>query len=336
MKSYKILIVVFTDTKIREDHIHAVGLPKYAYYTTDQSIKVGDHFRSSRDGRWVQVVGIRESETQTFNGKTLNKIDKMENKSKMIEGIKEKYMSQYIPERVPNAKMSADGSICILIGNEYVGMNKDGELTSYPEEIVMDVPVYSINKPQSKVVVGDIVVSGKSFGKVISKNSDGSLKILSFSGYTHNKKEVKDFMLGQATVRVLVNYFDSTESGFNPLMFAIASGESLNINTLMMMNMMPGSNKSNNPMADLFKNPMVLAMMMKNGESSKGGNDILDYMMVMGMMGGNNPFTPQKSEETQTHSPSSPTDDIIKSLLENDPEFKKAFIKAMKKSNKKE
>lgn len=334
---YKILIVVFTDIKNQIDN-----LKKYAYYTTDESIKIGDHFKSSRDGRMVQVVSIKESETPTFNGKTLNKLMKMdESKNKMIAGIKEKYLSQYVPERVPNAKMAADGSICVLIGGEYIGM-KGEELTSYPEEMVMDVPVYSITKPQSKVQVGEIVISGKSFGKVISKNPDGSLKILSFSGYTHNKKEIKDFMLGQATVRVLVNYFDSANNGFNPIMFALAQGDSLNINTLMMMQMMPGSTKDNNPMADILKNPMMMAMLMKNGESSKGGNDIFEYMMVMGMMGGNNPFNkePEKVKETVTEIPtptpvSSPESDIIKSLLESDPEFKEAFIKAMKKSNQK-
>lgn len=328
----KIIIVVFTD---RKDQIN--GLKKYAYYTTDPSIKVGDHFKSSRDGRMVQVVRIEESETPTFNGKTLNKLTKMEN-SKMISGIKEKYLSQYVPEKVSNAKMAADGSICVLVGNEYIGM-KGEELTSYPEEMVMDVPVYSITKPQSKVQVGEIVISGKSFGKVVSKNPDGSLKILSFSGYTHNKKEIKDFMMGQATVRVLVNYFDSTGSGFNPLMFAIMSGDQVNLNTLMMMQMMPGVTGENNPMSDLFKNPMMLAMLMKNGELDKGKNSILDYMMVMGMMGGNNPFVnqPEKSKEVVSESPnlSSPESDIIKSLLENDPEFKDAFIKAMKKTNQK-
>lgn len=317
---YKILLIVFLDDTNK----------KYAYYTDDLTIQIGDQFKSSRDGRLVRVVDAYKSDKTIFNGKPLNKINKME-KSKMIDGIKEKYMSQYIPERVSNAKMSADGAICVLIGNEYVGI-KGEELTTYPEEFVIDIPVYSISKPQSQVQVGEIVISGKSFGKVISKNPDGSLKILSFSGYTHNKKEVKDFLLGQATVRVLVNYFNQT-SDFNPIMFAALSGDKLDIKTLAMMQMMPGMKDkgNNNPMMDLFKNPMMMAMMMK-GDSSEG--NLLESMMLMGMMGGNNPFSSPQPQAPLTTT-SSPTEDIMKILLEEDPEFNKAFAKAIKKRSKK-
>lgn len=294
---YNILIVVFTETDSTQ---------KYAYYTTDDTIKPGDHFRSNRDGRWVKVLEVRESETSTYNGLKLNK---MEKQSKMISGIKEKYMSQFIPERVPNAKMSADGSICVLIGDEYVGI-KGEELITYPEEFVMDFPVYSIVKPQDQVREGDIVISGKNFGKVIRLNEDGSIKLLSFSGYTHNKKEVKDFLLGKATVRVLVNMYDTT-SGFNPMIFAMASGDKIDLKTLAMMQMMPGF--GGGEMSDLLKNPMMMAMMMKGGD-----RDFLETMMLMEMM---NPL----KQETPT------TEDMMKDLLSEDPEFKRAFVKAMKK-----
>lgn len=50
-----------------------------------------------------------------------------------------------------------------------------------------------------QVKVGDL--------KVLRKNDNGTLQCLSFSGYSSNRREIKDFMLGQALVRVVVNMF---------------------------------------------------------------------------------------------------------------------------------
>ena len=110
------------------------------------------------------------------------------------------------------------------------------------------------------------------------KNDNGTLQCLSFSGYSSNRREIKDFMLGQALVRVVVNMFSGmTTGGFNPMMLALADNEDMDMKDLMMIQMMQGNGGS--------FNPMMLMMMDKGGD-----NSMFETMMMMQMMGGQNPM----------------------------------------------
>lgn len=201
----------------------------------------------------------------------------MEKKS-MFNSFIEKYKSQFIPKKEESLKLSMDGNICVPIGSEYVGINSENELISYPAEMCMDMPVYIISKPYAQVQVGDIVKLNNSFLKVLRKNDNGTLQCLSFSGYSSNRREIKDFMLGQALVRVVVNMFSGmTTGGFNPMMLALANNEDMDMKDLMMIQMMQGNGGS--------FNPMMLMMMDKGGD-----NSMLETMMMMQMMGGQNPM----------------------------------------------
>lgn len=134
------------------------------------------------------------------------------------------------------------------------------------------------SKPYAQVQVGDIVKLNNSFLKVLRKNDNGTLQCLSFSGYSSNRREIKDFMLGQALVRVVVNMFSGmTTGGFNPMMLALANNEDMDMKDLMMIQMMQGNGGS--------FNPMMLMMMDKGGD-----NSMLETMMMMQMMGGQNPM----------------------------------------------
>ena len=128
------------------------------------------------------------------------------------------------------------------------------------------------------VPIGDIVKLNNSFLKVLRKNDNGTLQCLSFSGYSSNRREIKDFMLGQALVRVVVNMFSGmTTGGFNPMMLALANNEDMDMKDLMMIQMMQGNGGS--------FNPMMLMMMDKGGD-----NSMFETMMMMQMMGGQNPM----------------------------------------------
>ena len=211
----------------------------------------------------------------------------MEKKS-VFSSFIEKYKSQFIPEKEESLKLSMDGNICVPIGSEYVGINADNELISYPTEMCMDVPVYIISKLFNQVQVGDIVKLNNSFLKVLRKNDNGTLQCLSFSGYSSNRREIKDFMLGQALVRVVVNMFSGmTTNGFNPMMLALANNENMDMKDLMMMQMMQGNGAG--------FNPMMLMMMDKGGD-----NSMFETMMMMQMMGGQNPMMGFMNPATNT------------------------------------
>ena len=221
----------------------------------------------------------------TYAGVSATKTKKMKD-NKMVSGLIERYKSQFFPEKEERVKIAMDGAICVPVNNEYVGVKSDGSLTSYPEEFLIDVPVFSISKPQTQVKVGDIVKIGARYGRVNAKNGDGSLKILYFSGVTGNTHEIKDMLLGQSLVRVLVNMFSFNESnGMNPMMLlAMSDKEDLDIKSLFLMQAMSNGQSFGSNSVNGFNPMMLLALSDNDGKS----NDMFTTMALMQMMNGGN------------------------------------------------
>ena len=221
----------------------------------------------------------------TYAGVSATKTKKMKD-NKMVSGLIERYKSQFFPEKEERVKIAMDGAICVPVNNEYVGVKSDGSLTSYPEEFLIDVPVFSISKPQAQVKVGDIVKIGARYGRVNAKNGDGSLKILYFSGVTGNTHEIKDMLLGQSLVRVLVNMFSCNESnGMNPMMLlAMSDKEDLDIKSLFLMQAMSNGQSFGSNSVNGFNPMMLLALSDNDGKS----NDMFTTMALMQMMNGGN------------------------------------------------
>lgn len=266
---------------------------------------------------------------QTNNNNLNNK--EMKKANNMFAGIADKYKSQWIPEREEGVKMSMDGTMCIAIGDEYIGMKSDGTLTSYPHEVLIDIPVYSINKPSTQVQIGDVIKNGpKSYGKVMMKNPDGSLKILSYTGYTHNKQEVQDFLLGQAMTRVLVNVFNFDAGGFNPLIFALSDENSdFDIKDMVMLQMMTGNNNIFGGNAGGM-NPLMLMALTGKGEGEN--NDLMNLMIMSQMMGGQSPLqniVPQtKPEAVPAENAGFDVNSFVENLKKN-PELAKQIKDAL-------
>ena len=220
--------------------------------------------------------------------------------NKMVSGLIDRYKSQFFPKKEEYVKIAMDGAICVPVNNEYIGVKSDGSLTSYPEEFLIDVPVFSISKPQAQVKVGDIVKIGTRYGRVNTKNEDGSLKILYFSGVTGNTHEIKDMLLGQSLVRVLVNMFSFNESnGMNPMMLlAMSDKEDFDMKSLFLMQAMSNGQGFGSNSVNGFNPMMLLALSDKDGKS----NDIFTTMALMQMMnGGNSLFGTSVTTPTTTN-----------------------------------
>ena len=341
---YNVITVVFTTSKLNA--YETTNKKRYAY-VCDDDVKVGDiitgHCGDHIYDTPMQVVDIKKCSSRTtynikgeqvalknlnvdsINGRNtkeeknvINTViknkEEMSKSKSMFAGIADKYKSQYIPEREEGVKMSLDGTMCVAVGDEYVGMKSDGTLTSYPHEVLIDVPVYSINKPSNQVQIGDVIKNGKSYGKVMMRNADGSLKIMSYTGYKHDKQDVQDFLLGQAMTRVLINMFNFDASGFNPLFFMLGDEENdVDMKDLLMLSMMSGGKGmfgGNNGM-----NPLMLMALTNKGEGEN--NDMLSLMLMSQMMGGQNPLqniVPTTS--TPEAAPSAPGFDVT-SFVEN-------------------
>lgn len=347
---YRVITIVYSKRKLSA--LEIAEQKKYLF-VCDYEVKIGDMIESPTYITPCQVVDVTWKDTKPIsprgtvvktlvvdkiNGKpviglnnVINKPQKEMKDNSMFSGIMSKYSGQFIPQKEDKVRMSLTGLLCVPQDGEYVGIDNNGALVQFPVEMTLPIPVYSIVKQNSAVVPGDIIKNGNSYSKVKEINPDGSLKILSFTGFTHNKQPVTDFVMGSATTRVLINMFNFDEkTGFNPLFFAMANGETLDVQSLMMLSMTPqGKNLFSNAGGGF--NPMMLWMLDKNRQESGGGMDMMSMMVMSSAMGGQNPFgqmfnmggaasvsqTPVTTA-TQANVPTTPTvDEALDIILKN-------------------
>lgn len=352
----KVVTAVFTNRKLNIFEL-SQKTGSTINFLTDLDLKPGDMLSSNEFDETFEVLFIKEKDwtddidenlryvtinkingkkvsssffdgIDNFNNNTFNKSKSSKgmntNSNAMFSGMLGKYKSQFIPERETNVRMSMTGLLVVPVNGEYVGIDVNNKLMSFPEEMTISIPVYSINKLNSAVQVGDIVKNGNTYAKVVGKNSDGSLKVLTYTGYTRSKKEVVDFFVNQATTRVLINMFnfDNSENSFNPLFFAFANGDHIDVNSLMMLAMTPqGKNLFSNAGGGF--NPMMLMML----DSNKGGNSSLfETMAMMSMMGGGNMFgnMPNMFNPMTPTTPAAPAEPTVETLVNNNGNATKA------------
>ena len=235
----------------------------------------------------LQELKTNNEEMANVNKTNTSKTEtKMNNK--MFSKLIDYYKSQFFPEKEEGVKVSIDGALCVPVNGEYIGVKPDGSLTSYSEEVLIDVPVYSINKPQSQVKVGDIVKIGTRYGRVNAKNDDGSLEIIYFNGVSENTHEIKDMLLGQSLVRVLVNMFNfDGGNGINPMMLlAMSDKEEIDMKSLFLMQAMSNGQGFGGTSVNGFNPMMLLAL---SGDDKN--NDMFTMMALMQMMNGNSAVT---------------------------------------------
>lgn len=300
----RIIIVVFEKKRGTLEW----GSKEYTYYCNDLSIEVGDIIDSPGYNNRVKVIEVGSSYRDDLKVMPMGKIYKHEEpeakeikqeieqinsenmkKNSMVQGMIDKMKSQFIPQKEEGVKLSIDGTLCVQVNNEYVGINKEGTLVSYPTEMCIDAPVYSIAKPTKDIKEGDIIKRNNSFAKVLSVNKDGSLRCLTYSGYVSSKREIQDFVLNQSVERVIINMFNFDNNlGFNPMIFALMDdNEGLDIKDLMMVQMMQNQNGDNTNMFGNI-NPMMLMLLSKDNNSS-----ITDMILMSMCMGKTNPFAAQ-------------------------------------------
>lgn len=300
---------VFTDHKLSAAEIDCCD--NDAFVIDHQYLKNGDMltlegYDQLFQVRWVFNKSSRESEfvhatVPTINNKLVVnnlKQNKMElNNSKkngMFSGILSRYTAQFMPQQETNVRMSMGGTLCVKPSkdsDDWIAIDSNGDLTSYPEAMTIELPfIFSIAKPTNQIRSGEIIKNANSYSYVIGVSNDGTLKTLSYSGYTNNKKAIKDAVMSQATTKVIINPFNFDEGcGFNPIMLALANGDSFDVESLMALSMTPqGKNLFSNTGGGF--NMALLWMLDKNKQSGNGGGMMEMLIMSQMMQGGNNPF----------------------------------------------
>lgn len=274
---------------------------RYVYICNDYNLKVGDIIKCPSHNKPAMVVDIiKDSTVDTIKNKPIrtiniesinnNKVYPNKNKTSMkkngFSGILNTMMSQYVPARDYNVRMTYDLSVALpdRDGN-YICMSKEGTLKRWPAEMTFEIPIFTISKLQSQVVPGDIVKNGNSYSFVKGRKANGSLQLISASGYSHNKQDITDAILGASTVTCVVNMFNN-QTGFNPMMFMLLSKDDAKFDTTSLMMFMTAAQNGG---ANVNMQSMMPLMFLQSlGE----GNDaeLSKMLPMLMMMGGGNMF----------------------------------------------
>lgn len=274
---------------------------RYVYICNDYNLKVGDIIKCPSHNKPAMVVDIiKDSTVDTIKNKPIrtiniesinnNKVYPNKNKTSMkkngFSGILNTMMSQYVPARDYNVRMTYDLSVALpdRDGN-YICMSKEGTLKRWPAEMTFEIPIFTISKLQSQVVPGDIVKNGNSYSFVKGRKANGSLSLISASGYSHNKQDITDAILGASTVTCVVNMFNN-QTGFNPMMFMLLSKDDAKFDTTSLMMFMTAAQ---NGTANVNMQSMMPLMFLQSiGEGDDA--ELSKMLPMLMMMGGGNMF----------------------------------------------
>ena len=277
---------------------------RYVYICNDYNLKVGDIIKCPSHNKPAMVVDIiKDSTVDTIKNKPIrtiniesinnNKVYPNKNKTSMkkngFSGILNTMMSQYVPARDYNVRMTYDLSVALpdRDGN-YICMSKEGTLKRWPAEMTFEIPIFTISKLQSQVVPGDIVKNGNSYSFVKGRKANGSLQLISASGYSHNKQDITDAILGVSTVTCVVNMFNN-QTGFNPMMFMLLSKDDAKFDTTSLMMFMSAAQNGGANVNMQSMMPLMMLQSIGEGDDTEMSKMLPMMMMMNGgnMFGGN-------------------------------------------------
>lgn len=211
--------------------------------------------------------------------------------NKMFSTLLEKMKSQYLPTVDTVAKLTMDGQIAVNTntpnGKEWIVVDSEDQATVYPEEMLLDMPLYTIAKTIDELKVGDIIkVTSSTYAK-ITEIKNGKVWSITFGGNCRSAKPIKDIFLNRATIPVVINFFAGTgANGFNNMLPLLLlsdkdkAGDNDNLMNLLLFSGMAGAGANGvNPLSTITANPMLLMLLGKN-------NDNMEDLLLMSALGG--------------------------------------------------
>lgn len=271
----------YLDTLIRE-----YGLKKVGITSVDNIIRFETWCKSAKP--------IINSSKNNNNMTTKNS----------IKGFADRLKSMFMPVEAEGVRIATDGNICVATNQGYVAIDKDNSLTSYPEELTLNLPIFIVSKPKEQLVVGDVIALERSYAKV-TKIEGEKITAIGYTGSGKTVHTIKDFLFNQTMVRVVVSLAGSIGGQINPMMLLALSDKSDKKSLLPMMMMTQNGGAMN-------MNPMMLMML-----SDKDDLDVKDLLMMSAFGGGANPFAqmfgaqPKAPKSSKRKSiPAEPAEDV--------------------------
>ena len=251
------------------------------------NLRMGAHILTSK-GNNVYILEVQEGNYEYREAKKCNitgivKVDYpfddtqpvVKKSSISIKNISSRLKEMFMPSEAVGVRIAIDGNICVATSQGYVTIDGDNNLTSYPEELTFDLPVFVISKPKEQLKEGDVIALDKSYAKVVNIKNN-KITAISYTGAGRIVHTIKDFLFNQTMVRVVVSLAGNIGGQINPMMLMMMSDSKKDsLLPLLMMNQNGGA---------LGMNPMMAMMLMKDDNSS------MKDLLMMSAMSGNNLF----------------------------------------------
>lgn len=213
----------------------------------------------------------------------------------VFSSMVEKFKSAFIPEVDDKLAYTFNGELAVYHkkSDSYTAY-VNGELVEIPSNMVIKMPVFTINKPIDQLRAGDTIKT-KSLDSstytysVITEVRDGVIYSNTFCGNKKRSMAIKDFFMGQKTVTTVLsmNMFGGQQDNgtanpfgnMNPMMLALLSDGDTDLKKMLPFMMMGNAGNG--------MNPMMLALL--SGDDFGSGDD---KWLIMAMMAnqGNNAF----------------------------------------------
>ena len=93
----------------------------------------------SNNKYYLENMNYKEYVAENLQNVEVNKSKKINTMKKgLFSGLSEKFRAQYVPTKENGLKLSHTGLICIPVNGEYVGIDKDNNLTSFDAALTWD------------------------------------------------------------------------------------------------------------------------------------------------------------------------------------------------------
>lgn len=196
-------------------------------------------------------------------------------KDNSIKGISARIKEMFMPSEAKDVRIATDGNICVATNQGYVSIDANNNLTSYPAELTLDLPVFIISKPKEQLQVGDVIALDRSYAKVVKIEGD-KISAIGYTGAGKTIHTIKDFLFNQTMVRVVVSLAGNVGGQINPMLLMALSdkNDKDSILPLLMMSQQGGA---------VGMNPMLLMML-----AGKDGDSSMKDMLLMSALGGGN------------------------------------------------
>lgn len=252
-------------------------------------IETGNNYSFAKKSNITSIMDIDYPFIETFTNKTYEK------KENSVSNFSDRLMETFMPKEATDIRISFNGDICVKTPQGYVTIDAQNHLIAYPEELTCeDFPMYTMNKPKENLVVGDIIVTDKSYAKVTSIKGE-KINAISYTGAGRVIRTIKDFLFNQTNVRVVVSLAGNLCGQMNPMMLlALSKKKDNSLLPFMMMSQQGGM---------MNGNPMMFAML-----AGKNNASIKDILM-MSMASGNNMFKNMFNPTTVEEAPDT-TEDV--------------------------